>query len=81
MNWYWISYSLDGVNQGVINVESDSRIKALSKVRDKLGLEPKHDNVETCILIEGNELSPNVLISREEMINKNYQSIKELIPS
>ena len=71
MNWYWISYSFDGINQGCINVEAKSEREAIAKAIN-LGLEPKYDDIRV-YEVEVNDLPPNTLVSREELINENFE--------
>lgn len=72
MKWYWLSFSLGGVNQGVCNVQAGSSTEALAKA-EKLGLVPKYDDIEPFEIDEA-ELPADIFFSRQQMIDKDYES-------
>ena len=77
MNWYWISFSLDGVNQGCINVEAKTEREAIAKVIT-LGAEPKYDDIRI-YEVETNDLPPNILVSREDLIKQKFERTQGIV--
>jgi hypothetical protein len=63
---------LNGTNQGVCNVQADSFEEALIKAIE-LNLVPTHDDVESFELEEA-ELPVDILFTRQQMIDKDYEA-------
>lgn len=74
MKWYWLSFSLNGTNQGVCNVQTESSTEALAKAK-KLGIVPEYDDIESIGMDEA-ELPADIFFTRQQMIDKNYESDK-----
>ena len=72
MKWYWLSFSLGGINQGVCNVQAKSSTEALAKA-ERLGIVPKYDDIDP-IPLDEEELPADILFTRQQMINKDYES-------
>jgi hypothetical protein len=72
--YIWLSFSLDGVNQGVCNVQADNISDAFYKACE-LKIVPKHDDFEAFELEEA-ELPVDILFTRQQMIDKDYESEK-----
>lgn len=75
LQWLWLSFSLGGINQGVCVVEADSEFTALAKA-DELDLIPEYDDVECIELGDESELPPEILFTRQQMIDKEYESVR-----
>ena len=76
-NWYFLSFSFDGKNQGCCNVQADTKEAALQKTID-LDIHPKHDDIR-CYQIHKAELTPNKLYSPDELGELDYKREKEII--
>ena len=72
--WFWFSFSHNGINQGCCNVQAKSRKVALQKTID-LQIHPVHDDIEIFELNDA-ELEPDRLFTRQEMLDKDYESEK-----
>ncbi len=70
--FYWYSFSLTGVNQGVILIEADNINDADSKL-EELNIIPNFDNIE-CVVIDNAEIELNRLYKKEELVAKGYIS-------
>jgi hypothetical protein len=74
MSYFWFSFSKNGKNQGVINIEAETSEHARDKAI-KLGIVPGYDHVES-IEIDEPELILDTLITPDQMTSMNYDSIK-----
>ena len=74
---FFISYSLNAVNQGCINVEASTEREAIANVIT-LGIEPKFDDIRVYI-VEENDLPLNTLVSREDLIKQNFEKTPDSI--
>ena len=74
MSYFWLSFSKRGKNQGCVNVEVTYPETPMEKVL-RLGIVPTYDDVEISEIPEL-EITPNVLISPEELRQLSYESIK-----
>ena len=72
--WYFISYSLDGLNQGCINVQANS-LEGARKNISRLGIAPKHYDDVATFIVEKNDLPPDILVSREKLIEMNFEKL------
>ena len=72
--WFWLSFSLNGTSQGVCNVQAESSTEALAKA-ERLGIVPDYDDVEPIPMDEA-ELPADTLFSRQQMIDRDYESVK-----
>lgn len=72
MRYKWLSFSLNGENQGVCNIEASSQDEALKKCQD-LGIVPTHDDI-LILSISRPELPLNKLIPRTELMDLSYKS-------
>ena len=81
MNYYWFSFSYQGMNNGVCAVQASEEKEAVQKTID-LGIHPSHDDMLIFELTEdewkqeGIEL--NRLYSKEEMNILDYKSTNQL---
>ncbi len=79
MKWYWHSFSLDGVNQGICIVFAETEDLALQRTID-LDIHPKHDSLEVYATdsisnIEAEGLDLNRLYGKEELVAMGYQTV------
>lgn len=74
MKWFWLSFSLDGTNQGVCNVQAEDNNDAFSKA-ESLGLVPEYDDIEDFVMDEA-ELPADTFFTKQQMIDKDYEPIK-----
>jgi hypothetical protein len=81
-HYFWFSFSLDGLNQGVCLIEDKHKEPGTERAchmafqtATEKGLVPKHDHVqsfEVCGL--ENDLEANKLYSKADMDSRNYKS-------
>ncbi len=71
--WYWLSFSHKGVNQGVCNVQAYNKRMALQRTID-LGIHPPHDDISILELLAA-ELEPDRLFSKQEMLDRKYDTV------
>ena len=75
MAYHWFSFSKDGKNQGVMNIEADPHELAVKKAKG-LGV-PDFDDVESFLIPEP-EIPLDILVSSQEMKDRKYESFKYL---
>ena len=75
MKYKWVSFSLDGENQGICNVEASSEEKALKRCSD-LGITPKYDDV-LILNLPKPEYPLDELISRDALVKDNYEAVTD----
>lgn len=51
MKWFWLSFSLKGINQGVCNVQARGLKKAMKKA-ERFEIVPEFDDVEDFVIEE-----------------------------
>ena len=79
LKWFWVSFSLDGTNVGVCNIQAISDAQARIKIND-LGIMPKFDHASV-YEHHDKEMEPNRLYSRDEMIEMGYEKERKPITS
>jgi hypothetical protein len=70
LKWYWFSFSLDGKNQGVFNIEAYNEWDAYREAQE-LGLIPDYDDIELTRIPE-QELKEIKRYSPEELYELGY---------
>lgn len=75
LQWFWLSFSLSGVNQGVCVVEANDELTALQKA-DELDLIPEYDDIECFALGDKSEIPPEILFTPQQMKDKEYESVR-----
>ena len=73
MKYYFISFSYQGKNQGVIQTQAESLDKALNKIKDIM---PKYDHMLPYTLNGKDDLECDVLHTPESLMKKGYKRIK-----
>ena len=74
MKWFWLSFSLNGKNQGCCNVQANTLKNAIAKV-EKLKIIPKYDDMEVFVLPKP-ELIPNKLITPKLLKKEGFKDFK-----
>ena len=73
-HWYFFSFSLEGVNQGCIQIQAENEEEAIDKM-ESLDIVPKSDDIRGYLCTQ-QEIPENILVSREYFKERDYKIVE-----